>query len=97
MPPVNRREVLAGASAPVIVPARALGRKGAVPPSDRLTMGAIGVGGMGGGHVRAFLQQPDVRLVAVCDVRQSAREKNKNPGQYTQTRFFRKRAGLFGR
>jgi len=26
--------------------------------------------------------------VAVCDVRQSAREKNKNPGQYTQTRFF---------
>ncbi|HOL72831.1 MAG TPA: Gfo/Idh/MocA family oxidoreductase [Bryobacteraceae bacterium] len=60
---------------PMIVPARALGRAGAVAPSDKIVMGMIGVGGMGSGHVRGFLQQPDVRVVAICDVRKEARDK----------------------
>jgi predicted dehydrogenase len=40
-------------------------------------MGAIGVGSMGGGHLRGFLGQPDVRIVAVCDLRRVFREKAK--------------------
>lgn len=53
---------------PAIVPASALGR-GAIAPSEKIAMGFIGVGGMGTGHVRSFLQYPDVHVRAVCDVR----------------------------
>jgi predicted dehydrogenase len=60
---------------PDIIPATVLGAGGATPPSDRITLGSIGVGVMGGSHVRGFLQHEDVRLVAVCDVRESARQR----------------------
>jgi predicted dehydrogenase len=71
----NRRQFLA--AFPAIIPASALGLQGATAPSDRIVMGCIGVGGMGSGHVRAFCQQPDVRVVAICDVRDAARESNR--------------------
>jgi hypothetical protein len=35
------------ASAPYIVPASVLGRNGTVPPSERILMGGIGIGGRG--------------------------------------------------
>ena len=38
-------------AAPAIVPASVLGRAGAMAPSERITMGFIGVGGQGGGHL----------------------------------------------
>ncbi len=41
-------------------------------------MGAVGVGGMGTGHVRRFLQYGDVRMAAVCDVRREHRQRAKN-------------------
>lgn len=69
-----RREFLI-TSFPAIVPARALGRQGAVAPSDKIVMGMIGVGGMGSGHVRGFLEQADTRIVAICDVREAARDR----------------------
>lgn len=72
---MRRREFLKGA--PLVVPASALGLNGAVPPSDRITIGHIGVGGMGSGHVRAFVQHPDVQTVAICDVRREHREAAK--------------------
>ena len=50
---------------PSIVPARVLG---ADAPSNKLTMGAIGVGGMGRGDLGGFLGDPRVRVVGVCDV-----------------------------
>ena len=37
-------------------------------------MGCIGVGSMGSGHVRGWLGQEDVQLVAVCDLRPPAVE-----------------------
>ncbi|NWF86082.1 MAG: Gfo/Idh/MocA family oxidoreductase, partial [Bryobacteraceae bacterium] len=37
----------------------------------------IGVGGMGTGHVRAFLNYPDVRIIAVCDVRDANAQRAK--------------------
>src|SRR5207244_4253968 len=37
-------------------------------PSERIVLGFIGVGKMGGGHVGSFLRHPEVQVVAVCDV-----------------------------
>jgi len=46
-----------------IVPRHVLGR-GFIPPSDQLTKGIIGVGGMGRGHI----PYAGTRVVAICDV-----------------------------
>ena len=56
---MNRRQffkslcgrALAIASFPYIVPSSVLGANGAVPPSEKIVMGFIGVGSMGGGHL----------------------------------------------
>ena len=53
---------------PLFIRARALGKDGAVAPSERVTLASIGVGGMGTNNLRAFLAQPDVQVLAVCDV-----------------------------
>lgn len=81
---LRRGAAAAGAVAfPTFVPASALGRGGAVPPSERITMGFIGVGGQGGGHLfggawtyvaGGFLGRADVQVLAVCDVRRSRRD-----------------------
>lgn len=69
-------KTLSGAIAlPCFIPATALGRNGAVPPSDRITMGCIGVGGQGTSNMRAFLTKPDARVLAVCDVDTAHRER----------------------
>ncbi len=72
---INRRKFLALASKapavialPWILPSGILGTKGAVPPSDRIVMGCIGLGGQGIHNMRAFIQQPEVEMVALCDV-----------------------------
>jgi predicted dehydrogenase len=46
-----------------IVPRHVLGR-GFIPPSDQLTKGIVGVGGMGRGHI----PYAGTRVVAICDV-----------------------------
>jgi hypothetical protein len=91
-PHLTRRRFLAqGAAAlgaafagPNIVSAAVLGRNGAVPPSERITMGFIGVGGQGSGHllggswtyvVGGYTGRPDVRVLAVCDVWRNRRER----------------------
>ena len=53
---------------PSIVPGSVLGRHGVLAPSDRIVLGCIGMGGMGTGNMRSFLDLEDVRVVAVCDV-----------------------------
>jgi len=65
-------------SFPAIVPSAALGRDGAVAPGERIVMGAIGVGGQGTRDLVSLLGQPDVRVVAVCDVRQANRDNARN-------------------
>jgi len=62
---------------PAIIPASALGKGGVVAPSERISVGCIGVGSMGTGHVKGFMGLPDVRLTAVCDVRQAHLERAK--------------------
>lgn len=73
----------AALAAPSIIPASALGRDGAMAPSERITMGFIGVGGQGGGHLLGgawtyltggYAARKDVQVLAVCDVRRERRE-----------------------
>ncbi len=61
----------AAAALPIIVPSSVLGRNGATPPSDRITMGFIGMGSMGINNLRGFIEHPDVQVLAVCDVNAS--------------------------
>ena len=54
-----------------LVPRHVLGGAGATPPSEQVNLAFIGVGWQGIWNLRAFLQMPDVRVVAVCDVNES--------------------------
>jgi predicted dehydrogenase len=81
---LTRRELLkqsaaAGAvlAAPWFVPAAALGRAGTPAPSERVTLGVIGVGPRCTYDLKAILKLPDVHCVAICDVQASARAKAK--------------------
>jgi predicted dehydrogenase len=53
---------------PSIIPASALGQGARPAPSNRLTMGMMGLGSMGMRHILGFLQEPDCQITAVCDV-----------------------------
>jgi len=68
----TRRQFLGAAAAvvsgPYIVPASALGKDGRPAPSERITMGVIGVGGQGDRDMRALMARHDVQMVAICDV-----------------------------
>jgi len=59
---------------PHIVPRSVFGRAGA-PPSERITIGAIGIGSQGTHDLRGFLELSDARVVAVCDVSRPALER----------------------
>jgi len=67
----------ASAVAPYVVPASARGADGTVSPSERIVMGAIGIGGRGGYVMGAFMQNADVQMTAVCDVRGDRRKAAK--------------------
>ena len=67
----------AGVGLPLIVRASALGADGGVAASDRITMGAIGVGGRGTGVMGGFLGSGQVRVLAVCDVYKPHRDRAK--------------------
>jgi predicted dehydrogenase len=66
------------AVAPQIVPARALGLGGAAPPSDRVTLGGLGIGSRGTRVLQSFLVQSDIQFLAICDVRNERRETIKS-------------------
>lgn len=61
----------------MIVPASALGL-GATPPSDRVTLGGLGIGSRGTRVLESFLKQGDVQFLAICDVRNERREAIKS-------------------
>ena len=46
--------------------------------NDRIVMGSIGVGGMGGGHLRTLVRTSQVRVAAICDVMADRRAKAKD-------------------
>ena len=68
---ISRRVFLQGGAVvgstlalPMIVPNSVFG---ASAPSEKIVMGAIGVGSMGRGDLNGFLHKDEVRVVAVCD------------------------------
>jgi hypothetical protein len=81
-----RRTTTASAAAvfmPAIIPASALGGNGVLAPSERITMGFVGVGTQGTGHLLGgawtyvaggYAGRKDVQVLAVCDVWRERRE-----------------------
>ncbi len=67
--------MLIAASAPTIIPASALGRDHLPPPSDRTTLGHIGVGNRGGSDLQSFLRVDAAQSIAVCDPFKNKREE----------------------
>ena len=60
-------------AAPMIIPSSVLGLDGAVPPSERVVVGGIGIGNRGTYDLGCFLEQKDVQFVAVCDIKEKQR------------------------
>ena len=80
---VSRREFVKGAAAmavagPTIISARALGSDKTPAPSERLTLGFIGIGKQSSGHLDHFSGQASAQVLAVCDVHTGRRERAKN-------------------
>ena len=71
---INRRSfVKRGAAAsvffaaPAIVPRHVLGGEGYTPPSEKITLAGIGIGGVGHGQIKG-LSQAGFEVVALCDI-----------------------------
>lgn len=66
---ISRRVFLSGSAATAasftIVPRNALGGQGHTPPSEKLNIAGIGIGGMGKSNLR---QLESENIVALCDV-----------------------------
>lgn len=80
---MNRRQFLGvvGCSAvacsfPSIVKSQTLGLQGTAP-SNRLTVGIIGLGVISRGHLTYVLNSPELQLVAICDVDRSVLKANR--------------------
>lgn len=65
------RSAAATAVAPYVLPSLA---RGGTPPSERVTLGLIGVGNMGGAHLRTLVRHGDFQIVAISDVHRTRRE-----------------------
>jgi hypothetical protein len=76
---LNRTAALSGiVAAPWIIPSSALGGDGNVAPSNRITVGLIGNGRMGRGHLRRLAGDRDFQVMAVSDVDSMRCEQGKN-------------------
>ncbi len=73
---INRREMLgagAATAALTMVPRHVLGGPNQTPPSEKLNVAAVGVGGMGTGDIRNAAGE---NVVALCDVDRNAVGRN---------------------
>ena len=80
---ISRRKFLGSTAAgiiaaPWIIPGSALCGNGNTTPSNRITMGLIGKGLMGSGHLRRLVGDRDIQVLAVCDVDSIRREDGKH-------------------
>ncbi len=89
---ISRRRVLgasAAAAAVAVVPRHVLGGKGQTPPSEKINVAGIGIGGMGYGNLRT-ISRDGGQVVALCDVdhKYAARSLNhfKDAKRYTDYR-----------
>jgi len=69
--PMNRRKFVelaaSAAAAFTIVPRHVLGGKNFIAPSDKITLGYIGVGTQGIRELLPLLAVPEIQVIAVCD------------------------------
>ncbi len=69
---LSRRGFLSAAAlslaAPRFLTRSARAQEARPAPSERITIGCIGMGGMGTANLNTFLELPDAQVVAVCDV-----------------------------
>ena len=91
---MNRRDFLktsfataAATALPNVIPASALGLDGAVAPSNRIVLGAIGIGNRGSYDLGCFLEEDDVQFVAIADVKANRRQivKERADAKYGNT------------
>ncbi len=61
-------------AAPMVVPARALGRDGNVAPSERVTLAGLGIGARGNYVLDCFMEEAETQFVAIADVREERRQ-----------------------
>ena len=81
---LSRTAALSGiVSVPWILPSLAKGTNANVSPSERITVGLIGKGLMGSGHLRRLAGDRDVQVLAVCDVDRLRREDGKRHVEQT--------------
>lgn len=80
----SRREFLlrtaaasVAASFPTVLPSRVLGQDGATAPSEKISLGVIGIGPRCTYDLQAMLQFEDVRCVAIAEVQAKRREAGK--------------------
>jgi len=96
---LSRREFLgsvaAGAATLPFVPGRVLGQAGQTPPSEKLNIAGVGVGGMGASNLKAVESQ---NIVALCDVddAKAAETYKRYPGART-FRDYRKMLDALGK
>ncbi len=77
---LTRRHFIAASAGVIAAPYVLTRRAGAfayVQPSNRITMGLIGCGGMGRGNMNGLMNKPGVQMLAVCDPDRSRREEAK--------------------
>ena len=65
----------AAVASPCLISARVLGLDGNVSPSNTVNLGGIGCRSRGGEDMRIFLDRPDIRLRAICDIRKDQRDR----------------------
>src|SRR5579862_9891802 len=79
---VSRRDFVRGAAlavaAPTIISSRALGNADTPSPSERLTLGFIGIGKQSSGHLNKLSGLSSTQVLAVCDVHKGRRERAKD-------------------
>lgn len=68
---------VSAAAAPMIVPSHVLGRNGAIAPSEKITLGVIGIGPRCTYDLQAMLTLADVQCVAISDVQATRRDAGK--------------------
>jgi predicted dehydrogenase len=62
---------------PYVITSSALGNQNTAAASERVTMGAIGMGGRGTQDMMSLMANADVQMIAVCDAQRSRRDAGK--------------------
>ncbi len=95
----NRREFLsttakaAAIAAPLLVSAKSMGAGDEVAPSDKITLGVVGIGPRCTYDMKSILQLKDVQCVAISDVQKSRRDAGK---QLVDTHYGNSDCRLYG-